>query len=583
MAAACSADFVDAPADEDGSARPGSASLKRGDTGPEVAEAVGYFSRYGYFENDALRVAYPAWRAIVGKAPVNDRVFGVELERAVRAFQAKYSLPVTGEIDEATRGMMAAPRCGVPDSLRHSGVDKWGPNSNGWRADHSVTYSVAAIPATFQGPAGTTWTQAEVDNHVNTAFRTWGRDAAIGAIPSTPSDLTFQKVSSGADVRVIFCNANGDTGCSSPNFFAADGTGPLADASASVIRVSTKRNWDKLTTTDGVDFVSVMLHEMGHSLGIAHSNASDGTTRAVMYPFLSGTVAALRQDDYHALAASPYTNWRSVTGAATDIGASVVGTAEHVWILGDSSSLPEGFRVYKWNELSASFGVVNGTGGVRIDVKGSEPWIITNTGLAKSYNGSAWQNRGDCNFVDIGASPTDVWALGTPASGGEYTLYRYNNATGTTCTGWVAVTDGVRGRWVDVAPGTNAPPWVVTSTGTIHRRNGVTSLTGSNPAGTGWSTFGGLANDISIGAQAWGTYGAMWITGHPSQTDDIFIFNFQAGLDSNGDGDFDDGSDAPSRNQWARTPDGDAVTVTAGLNGMPWVLASNHSIWRRKP
>jgi len=63
----------------------GSSVLKRGDVGPGVTAATAYFTKYGYFENDDLRLTYPAWRPVVGRAPANDAVFGDELKQAMGA------------------------------------------------------------------------------------------------------------------------------------------------------------------------------------------------------------------------------------------------------------------------------------------------------------------------------------------------------------------------------------------------------------------------------------------------------------------------------------------------------------------
>jgi hypothetical protein len=212
------------------------------------------------------------------------------------------------------------------------------------------------------------------------------------------------------------------------------------------------------------------------------------------------------------------------------MGASEVGSAEHVWMVGTAAHA-DGFKVYRWNENAsppAFAEFIPSAGGVRIDVKGSEPWVITANGMARSYNGSAWVNRGDCDFKDIGASAGAVWALGTPASGSNFSVYRFvGGATseGTTCLPslWRLI-DG-NARYIDVEPG--GSPWAVTSGGAIFHRNGVSA---TNPDGSpnDGSQYGGLAKDISIGTERWGIFSSMWITGHPSQTTDIFAMNHQS-------------------------------------------------------
>ena len=61
--------------------------LALGDRGPEVAAAHAFFNRIGYFENEALRTEYPAWRPVAGSPPADETVFGEELLAALREFQ----------------------------------------------------------------------------------------------------------------------------------------------------------------------------------------------------------------------------------------------------------------------------------------------------------------------------------------------------------------------------------------------------------------------------------------------------------------------------------------------------------------
>jgi peptidoglycan hydrolase-like protein with peptidoglycan-binding domain len=157
------------------------ATLRLGDTGHEVAAATAYFTRFGYFENPELRSEYPRWKAIAGQPPANAAVFGEELEHAVRAFQGRSGLSVTGELDEPTLELMAKPRCGVPDSLEEvaTGVeDKWAAHSPAdWRSNHTVSYSVDPIPPEFRFPDGTTWSRSVFRAELLKAFKIWGRSS----------------------------------------------------------------------------------------------------------------------------------------------------------------------------------------------------------------------------------------------------------------------------------------------------------------------------------------------------------------------------------------------------------------------
>jgi hypothetical protein len=318
-------------------------------------------------------------------------------------------------------------------------------------------------------------------------------------------------------------------------------------------------------------------------IGLAHRTVLNGAFTPVMFAGESAVNMTLRPDDLQALAVSPYTHWRAITAPAkaTDIGASMVGTAEHVWLI---STEPESagsanFKAHKWNESSGAFAVASPpASGVRIDVKGSEPWLITVAGLARSFTGGAWVDRGDCNFVDIGASAGAVWALGTPSSGGNFTVHRFtgnSTSTGTGCLTLWRQLDG-KARYIDVEP--SGSPWVVTNGGDIFHRNGVTT-TNLDGDEFDWSLYTGLAKDIAIGPEKWGTFSSLWITGHPSQTNEVFALNIQA---PSGNGS-ESGGNAPERNGWYPAFDGGASFLTVGARSMPWVISSDGTTWRRRP
>jgi hypothetical protein len=556
LVAGCSAEGAGEP-EASGDGTQGGALLKLGDQGPEVAAAHAYFERYGYFESPALRAEYPSWTPIVGAAPSDDSVFGVELEAAVREFQARGALPVTGEIDAATRALMDTPRCGVPDSFESLSHDKWAPKTSGWRTDHSLTYRVSGVPAAGTGELS----NAEVFDYIADAFASW----------SAGTSLTFTRVTSTPDIQINFATLTcSPTPC----------TPPLASTSGdgNTITFDLGKAWDEVGSTTGYDFLSVATHEFGHAIGIHHSGLTGPSVedRPVMYPFigLGATMDDLEPDEEQALAASTYTAWlgvNGVAGEAEDVGASTSGTQENdvetTWKVGNGTN-SEGFKIFRWREASADWQQITG-GGVRIDVAGRVAWVVTDDGLAKSKagvtaenpNGNGWTDRGDLNFIDIGANQFGtIWALGgTPNAEGDYDVYRFTGGTS-----WVEVTGDA--RRIDVSP--TGAPWVVTTAGKVYERLGVTP---ANPNGTSWGLYGGKANDISVGSD-----GAVWITGHTSEGSGTFLLNIQPGQDNPGTG-----SDVFARNQWVYNG-GTALSISVGLNSLPWAVASNGSIWRRR-
>ena len=401
----------------------------------------------------------------------------------------------------------------------------------------------------------------------------------------------------------MFCNNNtAGTDCEGFDFSKTAGTyNVLADANYERMRINAKQDnkWD-FGVANAFDLLSVTMHEAGHTLGLLHSSVSNTNDLPIMWPSIGKgeTRFNLRPDDTQVLAVSPYTHWRGVTGAANearDIGASALNDAEPV--AGEQRQTGRGFGIQRWQENAQGNGgswdtAVSG-GGVRIDVKNNIPWMVTSQGLARertgisaqSPNGTGWTDRGDCDFIDIGAASNGViWALGgTINAAGNYDVYRYNTGSGTSCNGWLEVSgdtgDGVR---IDVSP-VDGSPWVIAANGGIFHRNGVS---GAAPTGSSWSNYGGLAADVSVGPEAYGIYGALWIVGHPSESREISLANIQSGVDSSNppDGDFTDPSDVPERNGWFREASAEwATSITAGRNGMPWVIGAATDSFRRRP
>jgi hypothetical protein len=313
--------------------------------------------------------------------------------------------------------------------------------------------------------------------------------------------------------------------------------------------------------------------------------------------YAGASARVLNGDDLQALGVSPYTNWRNVganlgaANIANDIGASAVGTSEYVWMFGTGTN-GEGFKLFRWRESSSDWLQING-GGVRIDMQGGTPWVVTNAGLAKQVlgtpeapNGTGWGNRGKCGngFVDIGAGGGVVWALGgTVDANGNYDLFRYNGtgANKTDCSDWLALTnhtgDGVR---LDVGP--DGSPWVVTNNGELWHREGVS---GNTPLGSTWAKHApaGNAQDVSVGPDSLGKYGVVWMVG-PNER--IYLLNVQTGRDIStpADGDFSDPGDTPERNQWYQVSNGGrADFISVGRFGMPWVIGTDKSVARRRP
>ncbi|RLJ76961.1 M10 family metallopeptidase domain-containing protein [Pedobacter alluvionis] len=124
---------------------------------------------------------------------------------------------------------------------------------------------------------------------------------AFGLI-SNVTNLSFTEVSSGGDIRIGWYVGNHGDGAGN----AFDGaSGVLAhasyytsNASHVILHFDDDENWS-LSPLFGIDLMSVAIHEIGHTLGLDHSNESCATMNA----FYSGTKRNLAQDDLNGIRA----------------------------------------------------------------------------------------------------------------------------------------------------------------------------------------------------------------------------------------------------------------------------------------
>lgn len=364
--------------DETVEAREGSEAFGLGARGAEVREVYDYLRRYGYFQNEELVEHYPGWKPAVAKDPADPEVFDAALETGVKLFQRASGLPETGKVDATMRAIMKQPRCEFPDyynppALMRHDHDNWTAYGGKWSSTN-ITYRFATYTSDL--------TQAAQRSAIETAMFWWRSASAV----------SFSEVSSSENITLGFYSGDHGDG------YAFDGSGSvLAHAFfpnyGGDLHFDDAESWST-STSSGTHLTTVAAHELGHSMGLAHSSVSS----AIMYAYYSGARTGLTYDDHAGI-------W-SLYGAYSS--PSSCGSLSTGQGLGAGQTLSSCDGRFSFS--------MQGDGNLVLYMNGSPLWASNTNGAG----GDRVIMQEDGNLVIYKSTGEAVWATGTAGSSNHY-------------------------------------------------------------------------------------------------------------------------------------------------------------------
>lgn len=269
---------------------------KKGQNVDGLHQLKRYLARFGYLQKHSVSQSEVTTTMNVKE---HDDLFDDSLEQAMRTYQENYRLNVTGHLDAATVQQMMKPRCGCADIINGRNTMQ--------RKDKTYKSRKSMNEPSLYAVIGTRWQPSEYQLTYQILSETLVpgaenmRSVVADALNKWAqySPFSFQEVSEGSQSNLVFGFFEGDH----QDGYPFDGPGNVLGHSFSPddgrSHYDASEDWSDDPGQNQMDLNSVVLHEIGHLLGLAHT--SDET--AVMYPTIGPGMRKreLQQDDIYGI------------------------------------------------------------------------------------------------------------------------------------------------------------------------------------------------------------------------------------------------------------------------------------------
>ncbi|XP_070505808.1 stromelysin-1-like [Chironomus tepperi] len=247
----------------------------------EDEEVIGYLQNFGYLtdnEKSSLNQIVDDYESLRSD---------IRVKRALKNLQRNGNIPITGKYDESTSALIKTPRCGVSDETANKKRHKrYSLMSSKWQKTN-ITYRFNHL-----NKEQFIENEDKIRRILRDAFNVWEKDTVL--------TFTESKADEAADIMISFQPTQHlnidhhifksmDFGHAFRPGKGLGGDIHLNELSSYDFDVSNHSN----PTEGKVSLYPIILHLIGHSLGLEHSR----DTEAIMYEFYSKKVTTLGEDD----------------------------------------------------------------------------------------------------------------------------------------------------------------------------------------------------------------------------------------------------------------------------------------------